>query len=88
MSPTGGTASEPIWIRTVRDDASLFKDLGPAILITLIPVAIALLMQKPALRQAVVMRTAHASKVFCQGQADFWQGLATRSAQVYNKARL
>lgn len=84
---TGASPATPVWIRSVREEG-LLKELAPAILVTLIPVAIALLMQKPALRQAVAMRTAHASKVFCQGQADFWQGLATRSAQVYNKARM
>lgn len=84
-----GTSPEtPVWFRTVRDDSSLVKELAPALLMTLIPVAIALLMQKPALRQAIAMRAAHASKSFCQGQADFWQDMATRSAQMYNKARL
>jgi len=84
-----GTSPEtPVWFRTVRDEGSLIRELGPALLLTLIPVAIALLMQKPALRQAIAMRAAHASKAFCQIQADWWAGMATRSAQAYNRARL
>jgi len=64
------------------------EELIPAILVTLIPVAIALLMQRPALRQALAMRAAQASKRFCLAQADWWLGMATRSTQAYNKARI
>jgi hypothetical protein len=64
------------------------KQLRDAIIITVVPVAIAMLIQKPALRQAIVMRTSHYAKEFCQWQADFWQSLATGAAQTYNKARM
>lgn len=87
QSTLGQHPDMPVWIRTVRDEG-LIKDLAPALLITLIPVAIAILMQKPALRQAIMMRAAHVSKSFCQSQADLWQSWATKSAQVYNKARM
>ena len=83
----GQDATSPVWIHSVRDD-NLVKELIPAILVTLIPVAIALLMQRPALRQALAMRAAQASKRFCLAQADWWLGMATRSTQAYNKARI
>lgn len=69
-------------------DATTGKQLRAAIVITVVPVGIAILMQRPDIRQAMAMRAAHYARLFCQGQADFWQSLATASAQAYNKARL
>lgn len=69
-------------------DKSGAKQLRDALIVTLIPVAIALLMQKPALRQALAMKSAHYARRFCQAQADFWQSMATGAAQAYNRARL
>lgn len=51
-------------------------------------VGVAMLMQKPALRQALLMRLTHYGKVFCQVQADAWQHAATACASAYHKARL
>ena len=56
--------------------------------VSVLPVAIAILMQRPDLRQAIVMRVHLTSKAICQRQADFWQTAATRSAQAYQTARL
>ena len=64
------------------------KDLSKALLVTCVPVAVAILMQKPALRQTFVMRATHYARVFCQSQADFWQNLATGAATAYNRARM
>ena len=58
------------------------------VVIAVIPLVVVLLATKPALRQAVKMRAFHMSKEFCQANADFWQQLATSSAQAYNTARL
>jgi len=57
-------------------------------LMSLAPVVIAILMQKPALRQAIVMRTTHYSGEFCSRQGEFWNGMAAKSKQAYNAARL
>ena len=46
------------------------------------------LLEKPDVRQALAMRVFHVSKEFCQANADFWQYLATSSAQAYNAVRL
>lgn len=53
-----------------------------------LPVALAILMQKPALRQSLVMRTTHFGKELCRNQADLWTKLGDSCAQAYNKARL
>jgi len=57
-------------------------------IMSLAPVVIAIVMQKPALRQAIVMRTAHYSGEFCSAQGEFWNDLAAKSKTVYNTARL
>jgi hypothetical protein len=62
--------------------------LALMMIVSVAPIALAILMQKPALRQAIVMRAAHFLKETCQSQADFWQKAATRSAQAYNAAKL
>jgi hypothetical protein len=81
-----GTWDKPIHV-TMSAKPSL-KDTVGMILITVLPVAIAILMQKPALRQAIVMRTNHIGKEFCQIQADFWSKGAATFATAYNKAKL
>ena len=57
-------------------------------IMSIIPLAIIILMQKPAMRQAIVMRTAHYGKEASQYLADFFQNTATKCAQEYNKARM
>jgi hypothetical protein len=64
------------------------KQLRDAIIVTVVPLTIALLIQRPDLRQALIMRAALMGKRIAQSQADFWQSLATEAAQAYNKARL
>jgi hypothetical protein len=58
------------------------------IAVSLAPVAIAVLMQKPALRQAIQMKIFHTSKIACQHVADFFQIMATKSAQEYQKVSM
>lgn len=69
-------------------DKAMRSQLRDAVIVTVVPFCIVLLIQKPELRQALVMRLAHYAKEICQAQADFWQQLATTSAQAYNEARM
>src|SRR2546423_1661303 len=55
-----------------------WKQLRDAIIVTCVPIGIALLMQRPDLRTSLVMKTTHWSKEFCQWNADLWQNLATQ----------
>jgi hypothetical protein len=64
------------------------KDLAWATVITVIPVMVVLLMQKPALRAALAMRGWRAVRQVSQVQADFWQGLAGKASTQYWKATL
>jgi hypothetical protein len=82
-----GTKSNPLWMAIMPREIKV-KDFAVAIALTVAPIGIALLMQKPALRQAIQMRACHASKVSCQSMADMFQTLATKSAQGYQKASM
>lgn len=83
----GEKPETPIWMALVPVDPKL-KNIVIFTLASIAPVAIAILMQKPSLRQAIVMRSFHISKVVCQETADFFQVLATKSAQEYQKVQL
>jgi hypothetical protein len=67
---------------------TLGKQLAEAVVFAAIPIAVAMMIQRPDLRQALVMRSAHYARAFCQAQADFWQTMAITAANAYNKARL
>jgi hypothetical protein len=69
-------------------DDSFGRMLVKSLIITAVPIGVALLMQRPELRQRLAMRTAHGAKTFCQRQADFWQDMALKAGTAYNKARL
>lgn len=84
-----GTAGNPIYVvnRNVfegQDSKALIK----SVVFTILPVIVVILMQKPALRQSIRMRSAHYGKEVCQSIADFFQSQATGFAQEYNKARM
>lgn len=64
------------------------KTLVMSVIFTIVPVAIVIIMQKPALRQSIRMRSAHYGKEICQSIADIFQNAATEFANQYNKARL
>lgn len=83
----GEKPESPIWMALVPIPPK-FKNAVIFTIISVAPVAIAVLMQKPSLRQALKMRTFHMTKVSCQGMADFFQVLATKSAQEYQKVQL
>jgi hypothetical protein len=84
-----GTSTNPIYVvsRNVFEPQST-KTLLISAFFTVLPVAIVVLMQKPALRQSLRMRSAHYGKEICQPIADFFQKAATGFAQEYNKARM
>jgi hypothetical protein len=83
----GSKSEHPIWMAVVPQKPKA-KDMLIVTLFSIAPIAIAVLMQKPTLRQAIVMRSCHLSKNVCQEMADFWQILATKSAQAYQKAQM
>lgn len=87
MDQIGRDADNPVWMALIPQKPK-GKDVIAMTLISIAPIAIAILMQKPALRQAIVMRTCHITKNVCQDMADFWQIMATKSAQAYQKAQL
>jgi hypothetical protein len=83
-----GTEKEnPIWMALVPVKPKL-KDAIALTLISVAPIVLAILMQRPALRQAIKMRTLHFTKEYCQEIADVFQILATKSAQEYQKVQL
>lgn len=82
-----GSASKPVFVALSAARPSLKDSIG-MIAITVLPVALAILMQKPALRQALVMKATHFGKEFCAWQGEFWNGAAANCATAYNKARM
>jgi hypothetical protein len=87
MSEIGSEPGKPVWMAFVPNKPKM-KDAIILTILSIMPIALAVLMQKPALRQAIQMRTYHTSKIICQDMADFWQVMATKSAQGYQKVQL
>lgn len=83
----GEKPETPIWMALVPVDIKV-RRMAMVTLISLAPVAIAILMQKPSLRQAIALRSLHVSKEICQEFADFFQTLANDSATAYQKVQL
>lgn len=83
----GEKPESPIWMALVPV-APKFRNAVIFTLLSVAPVALAILMQKPALRQTIKMRAFHITKVSCQEMADFFQVMATKSAQEYQKVQL
>ena len=59
-----------------------------AVLTSVIVVGVALIMQKPDLRQALLMKVWQTAHRFCLAQSEFWTNAAGHTATAYNKARL
>lgn len=83
----GEKPEAPIWMAIVPIDPK-FKNVVLLTLASIAPVAIAILMQRPAMRQAIAMRTLHFTKEVCQETADMFQTLANHSATAYQKVQL
>lgn len=81
-----GTKENPLimqMIREVKPSELIFMTL-----VTLAPVAIALLMQKPGLRQAIEMRLFHTGvKISKKGEL-FWYKMGLRAQTYYDIAKL
>lgn len=88
MSKELGTQENPVWMAVSGVQKPKVKDIVIVTVISLAPVAIAILMQKPALRQAIVMRFWHYSRATTQAIANTFQDCATKAAMEYNKAKL
>jgi hypothetical protein len=84
----GGTPEKPIWMAMSTIQKPKLKDILVVTAISVLPVAIAILMQRPALRQAIQMKIFHSSRIACQYTADFFQVMATKAAQEYQKAQM
>jgi hypothetical protein len=82
--------TKPIEVKIIPTELD-GETIGRMVFVTLLslaPVAIAILMQKPALRQGIVMNLSHHGKEFCGRQGEFWNGMSAKCAQVYNTARM
>lgn len=66
----------------------LVRQMGEAVLLTVVTVGVAYVIQKPDVRRTLVMYTAHTVKRFCDVQARFWGDAAIIMAQTYQRARL
>jgi hypothetical protein len=90
----GGDKDTPIFMKMVRADdgeirwGRILVMLGLTILSGYLATASQRARAQPDMLRTARMRALRASRRACQAQADFWQVLATRSAQEYQKARL
>lgn len=83
----GETPEHPVNVRIGGNDPGLGK-LAAVALLTLAPVAVAILMQNPALRQALEMKAWHGIRQFCRGNSKAWARLESIAATRYDIARL
>jgi hypothetical protein len=83
-----GTSKNPLVMKVIPPEPPGLGALIRMTILTVAPIAVAIIMQKPALRQAIVMRATHEAKYFCQRMADFWQDMALKAGTAYNKAKL
>lgn len=83
-----GSQENPIVMKMLPGDPPGIKAFIQITIFTVAPVALAIIMQKPALRQAIIMRLTHDAKDFCQQMADFWQDMALKFSTAYHRARM
>lgn len=83
-----GTAQKPMHIVLSSMKPPTAKEAVMLTLVTVAPIALAILMQKPALRQAILMRATHYGKEICRWGADICNKGGDACAQTYNKVRL
>jgi hypothetical protein len=82
-----GDATDPVIVAFGGAKTPPLKDIIMMTLVTILPVAIVILMQKPALRQALIMRTSHTGRTLCNQQANFWKTASRKFDTIYNQAR-
>jgi hypothetical protein len=82
-----GDKNTPVHTKIMGSDASMGK-LALVAVFTLAPVAIAILMQNPALRQSIQMKGWAAFRKFAHESARKWERLESIAATHYDIARL
>jgi hypothetical protein len=83
-----GTEQNPIHMKWIPPQIKPVKTIVFQTLMVAIPIGVAMIMQRPDLRQMLTMRVWHGIKTFSQANADFWQANAINAATKYNRARL
>jgi len=85
--PAGENASNPIYMKLTGPDGGMAKMVFVGLL-TLAPVAVAILMQNPALRQQLVMRLWHSGEVATGKTGRAFEIMARKCHMKYDLARL
>lgn len=65
-----------------------FKEFAFSIGAAVLPVVIVILIQKPALRQMIVMKTVETARNIAVQQTQFWLDTSLSLARVYDRVRL
>ena len=76
-----GTAGNPVYIRWISDNKS-------QLLVSVTMVTILMVMQNPALRQAIKMRAAYYGMKICSRNVAYWKRMETIASHSYDVARL
>lgn len=82
-----GTRENPVYMRFMDAEVSPGKFILMTA-VTLAPVAIAILMQKPALRQAITMRLWNTATVVSIRQSEFWLAIAAKTERRFQIAKM
>jgi len=83
----GETADNPIFMRMIGTDTGPAKLVFVGLL-TLAPVAVAILMQNPALRQHITMKLWHSGELASAKTARSFEVIARKCHMKYDLARL
>jgi len=83
----GETPQNPVYMRIMGTDATPGKLIFVGLL-TLAPVAVAILMQNPALRQQITMRLWHSGEVTASQTSRAFEIMARKCHMKYDLARL
>ena len=87
MSDERGSVKNPVFMAFVPQDPSV-RHLVKSVIWTAIPIGVALLMQRPELRQRLIMRTSKHVSESCFTMGEFFHDLALRAGTIYQKARM
>jgi hypothetical protein len=82
--------TDPIDVRILPSELSR-ADVGKLVIVGVIsiaPVVLAVLMQKAALRQSIVMHASHYGGEVCSNLSEFFGNKAAEFKTVYNVARM
>lgn len=78
-----GTARNPIHVRWMDDKSKVLSAV-----ISVGTITVVMLMQNPAMRQALKMRASYYGMKFCAGQVAYWKRMETIAHHSYDVARL